>query len=129
MITPPNEVVVVDLDQNTLTCKSLPAGVTPRHKRDKARHKLLAALGSSFRESSLSAKLTIASERSVPLEYRVSFPKGAFRNINRVHHGPTRPRYLGERLVPPTWWHHNAVVAVFDKILADKVSFLLSSYR
>lgn len=66
--------------------------------------------------------LTKASERSVPLEYRVSFPKGAFRNINRVHHGPNRPRYLGERLLAPGWWHHNQIVAVFDKILADQVS-------
>lgn len=50
LITPPSEVAVVDLDQNTLTCKTLPAGVTPRHKRDKTRYKLLAAMGSGFRE-------------------------------------------------------------------------------
>ncbi|KLT44188.1 hypothetical protein CC85DRAFT_257235, partial [Cutaneotrichosporon oleaginosum] len=111
VITPPNEVVVVDLDQNTLTCKSPPAGISTSHKRDKQRHKLAAAMGHGF-----------PAERSVPLEYRVSFPKGAFRNINRIHHGPTRPRYLGERLTSPAWWNQSTVIAVLDKILADRVS-------
>jgi hypothetical protein len=55
------------------------------------------------------------------MEYRVSFPKGSFRNVNRVLHGPVRPRYLGERLHIPSWWNQTAVIAVFDKIMADKV--------
>lgn len=114
MLTPPPEVVIVDLDTNTVSCKAFPAGVvTPREKRMKARAKLLASFGPSY-----------PSEKSVPFEYRVSFPKGAFRNINRVNHGPIRPRYLGERLHPPDWWNQNAVISVFDKIMADKVSFL-----
>ncbi|BEI89114.1 uncharacterized protein CcaverHIS019_0204760 [Cutaneotrichosporon cavernicola] len=108
-VSPPNEVVIVDLDQNTLTCKSRPASISTGHKRDKQRHKLVAAMGSAF-----------PSERSVPFEFRVSFLKGSFRNINRIHHGPTRPRYLGERLEPPAWWNQSSVVAVFDKILADR---------
>lgn len=119
-VAPPAEVVIVDLDMNTLTCKSFPPGVTPRHKGEKTRHKLSAALGDDFREF-VDIFLTTASERSVPLEYRVSFPKGSFRNFNRVLHGPTRPRYLGERLVAPTWWNQGAIIAVFDKIMADKV--------
>ena len=83
--------------------------VTPRHKREKARSKLLTALGQNF-----------PTERSVPTEYRVSFPKGSFRNIHRINHGMTRPRYLSERLVTPGWWNQSAVIAVFDKIMADK---------
>lgn len=112
MLTPPPEVVIVDLDTNTVSCKAFPSGVvTPREKRMKARAKLLASFGPSY-----------PSEKSVPFEYRVSFPKGAFRNINRVNHGPVRPRYLGERLLPPDWWNQSAVISVFDKIMADKVS-------
>lgn len=57
----------------------------------------------------------------MPLEYRVSFPKGAFRNINRVRHGPVRPRYLADRLYPPPWWNQGTIIAVFDKVMADKV--------
>ncbi|GMK57249.1 hypothetical protein CspeluHIS016_0400830 [Cutaneotrichosporon spelunceum] len=109
VVSPPNEVVIVDLDQNTLICKSRPPSLSTGHKREKQRQRLVAAMGSAF-----------PSERSVPLEFRVSFPKGAFRNINRIHHGPIRPRYLGERLEPPAWWNQSSVVAVFDKILADR---------
>lgn len=57
------------------------------------------------------------------MEYRVSFPKGSFRNVKRVLHGPVRPRYLGERLHIPSWWNQTAVIAVFDKIMADKVGY------
>lgn len=114
MLTPPPEVVIVDLDANSVSCKAFPPGVvTPREKRMKARAKLLAAFGPAY-----------PSEKSVPFEYRVSFPKGAFRNINRVSHGPVRPRYLAERLLPPDWWNRDAVISVFDKIMADKVSSL-----
>jgi hypothetical protein len=55
----------------------------------------------------------------------VSFPKGSFRNIHQVYHGPSRPRYLSERLVTPIWWNQSAVIAVFDKIMADKVGDLI----
>ncbi|KAL1406980.1 hypothetical protein Q8F55_006393 [Vanrija albida] len=110
LVTPPPEVVVVDLDTNSLTVKSLPAAALPsRQKREKARHRLMSALGHTY-----------PSEHSVAIDYRATFPKGIFRNINNVTHGPVRPRYLGERLDPPEWWNQSAVVAVFDRILADK---------
>ncbi|WWC68082.1 uncharacterized protein I206_102001 [Kwoniella pini CBS 10737] len=32
----------------------------------------------------------------------------------------SKPHYLGERLKPPSWWRHEAIISVFDKILADK---------
>lgn len=41
---------MVDLDMNTLTCKSLPAGVTPRAKSEKIRQKLYIAMGCEYRE-------------------------------------------------------------------------------
>lgn len=110
LVTPPPEVVVVDLDTNSLTVKSLPTAAVPsRQKREKSRHRLMAALGHTY-----------PSEHSVPIDYRATFPKGVFRNINNVTHGLIRPRYLGERLNPPPWWNQSAVVAVFDRILADK---------
>ncbi|TXT13185.1 hypothetical protein VHUM_01586 [Vanrija humicola] len=107
LVTPPPEVVVVDLDTNSLTVKTLPTAAVPsRQKREKARQRVMAALGHTY-----------PSEHSVPIDYRATFPKGVFRNINNVTHGLIRPRYLGERLNPPEWWNQSAVVAVFDRIL------------
>ncbi|WWC59598.1 uncharacterized protein I303_102156 [Kwoniella dejecticola CBS 10117] len=93
LLAPPPEVVIIDIDTNSLSCKSPPAGViTPRPKREKIKQKLLAALGHSY-----------PMDRSIPMEF-----KGE------------RPHHLGERLKSPSWWRHEAIISVFDKILADK---------
>ncbi|WWC86769.1 uncharacterized protein L201_001648 [Kwoniella dendrophila CBS 6074] len=95
---------------SSLSCKSPPTGViTPRPKRDKMKQKLYAVLGNSY-----------PMDRSVPMEFKVSYPKGNFKNFNKFNHKGERPNYLGERLKAPGWWRHEAVVSVFDKILADK---------
>ncbi|WVQ79913.1 hypothetical protein IAT38_002014 [Cryptococcus sp. DSM 104549] len=110
LLVPPAEVVVVDLDTNSLACKSPPPHViTPRPRREKAKQKLLSALGPSF-----------PTDRSIPMEFKVSYPKGNFRNFNRFSYRGERPAFLGERLRAPGWWGFEAVVGVFDKILADK---------
>ncbi|OCF45755.1 hypothetical protein I317_00243 [Kwoniella heveanensis CBS 569] len=110
LLAPPAEVVIVDIDTNSLSCKSPPAGIiTPRQRREKVKQKLLAALGHHY-----------PSDRSIPMEFKVSYPKGNFRNFNRFTYKGERPHYLGERLKAPSWWRHEAVISVFDKILADK---------
>nr|XP_031858204.1 uncharacterized protein CI109_006347 [Kwoniella shandongensis]KAA5525276.1 hypothetical protein CI109_006347 [Kwoniella shandongensis] len=110
LLAPPSEVVIVDIDTNSLTCKSPPVGViTPRTRREKARQKLIAALGPDY-----------PSDRSIPMEFKVSYPKGNFRNFNRLNYKGERPSYLGERVRAPVWWKHETVLSVFDKILADK---------
>ncbi|WVR04747.1 hypothetical protein IAU60_001758 [Kwoniella sp. DSM 27419] len=107
---PPSEAVLVDLDTNTLTCESLPGGViTPRNKREKVRNRLYAALGAQY-----------PMDRTIPIEFKVSYPRGSFRNFHRVLYKGQRPHYLGERLKPPPWWHHEAIMAVFDKMLAER---------
>ncbi|WVQ98203.1 hypothetical protein IAU59_005325 [Kwoniella sp. CBS 9459] len=110
LLAPPAEVVIVDIDTNSLSCKSPPNGIiTPRQRREKFKQKLLAALGHHY-----------PSDRSIPMEFKVSYPKGNFRNFNRFTYKGERPHYLGERLKAPSWWRHEAVISVFDKILADK---------
>ncbi|WVF69649.1 hypothetical protein IAT40_004428 [Kwoniella sp. CBS 6097] len=110
LLAPPGEVVVVDIDTNSLSCKSPPVGIiTPRQRREKVKQKLLAALGPHY-----------PSDRSIPMEFKVSYPKGNFRNFNRFTYKGERPHYLGDRLKAPSWWRHEAVISVFDKILADK---------
>ncbi|ORY21289.1 AEX-3 domain-domain-containing protein [Naematelia encephala] len=110
MIPIPSEVVIIDIDSNSLTCKSPPANVvTPKIKRDKAKARVMAAFGPGF-----------PNDRSVPMEFKVSYPKGCFRNFNKMIHGAERPTFLGERLAPPKWWRHAEVFSVFDKIMLDK---------
>ncbi|OCF58670.1 hypothetical protein L486_03160 [Kwoniella mangroviensis CBS 10435] len=110
LLVPPPEAVIVDIDTNSLSCKSPPFGViTPRPKREKIKQKLLSALGHSY-----------PMDRSIPMEFKVSYPKGNFRNFNRFTYKGERPHYLGERLKAPSWWRHEAIISVFDKILADK---------
>ncbi|WWD00736.1 hypothetical protein V866_007671 [Kwoniella sp. B9012] len=95
---------------SSLSCKSPPVGViTPRPKREKIKQKLLSALGHSY-----------PMDRSIPMEFKVSYPKGNFRNFNRFTYKGERPHYLGDRLKAPSWWRHEAIISVFDKILADK---------
>ncbi|WRT64656.1 uncharacterized protein IL334_001590 [Kwoniella shivajii] len=71
--------------------------------------RVLAALGHSF-----------PMDRSIPMEFKVSYPKGNFRNFNRFTYKGERPHYLGERLKAPSWWRHEVVISAFDKILTDK---------
>ncbi|WWD07517.1 hypothetical protein V865_005618 [Kwoniella europaea PYCC6329] len=95
---------------SSLSCKSPPVGViTPRPKREKIKQKLLSALGHSY-----------PMDRSIPIEFKVSYPKGNFRDFNRFTYKGERPHYLGDRLKAPSWWRHEAIISVFDKILADK---------
>ncbi|WVQ69409.1 uncharacterized protein L199_007626 [Kwoniella botswanensis] len=97
-------------DFSSLSCKSPPVGaITPRPKREKIKQKLLSTLGHSY-----------PMDRSIPMEFKVSYPKGNFRNFNRFTCKGERPHYLGERLKAPSWWRHEAIISVFDKILADK---------
>ncbi|EIW71142.1 hypothetical protein TREMEDRAFT_27360, partial [Tremella mesenterica DSM 1558] len=113
VVAPPAEVVVVDLDT-----KSPPANVvTPKHKRDKARTKIRNALGPSY-----------PVEKSIPMEFKVSYPTSAFRNFNKIYNtrDQERPRYLGDRFKPPGWWKHAEVLSVFDKVMHDKVSGISS---
>ncbi|ODN79529.1 hypothetical protein L202_03489 [Cryptococcus amylolentus CBS 6039] len=111
LLAPPAQVVIVDIDTNSLSCRSPPPNViTPRPRREKAKHKLLAALGPSY-----------PTDRSIPMEFKVSYPKGSFRPFNKMTWAKgERPAYLGERLRVPGWWKAESVVVVFDKIIADK---------
>ncbi|WVQ75890.1 hypothetical protein IAR50_005524 [Cryptococcus sp. DSM 104548] len=111
LLAPPAEVVIVDIDTNSLSCRSPPPNViSPRPRREKSKHKLLAALGPSY-----------PTDRSVPMEFKVSYPKGSFRPFNKMTWAKgERPAYLGERLRVPGWWKAASVIVVFDKILADK---------
>ena len=65
---------------------------------------------------------TPALDMSIHMEFKVSYPKGCFRNLNRITSAGNRPPYLGERLRAPSWWRQSEVMAVFDKILLDKVT-------
>ncbi|ODO08610.1 hypothetical protein L198_00341 [Cryptococcus wingfieldii CBS 7118] len=111
LLVPPAQVVIVDIDTNSLSCRSPPPNViTPRPRREKSKHKLLAALGPSY-----------PTDRSIPMEFKVSYPKGSFRPFNKMTWAKgEKPAYLGERLRVPGWWKAESVVVVFDKILADK---------
>ena len=62
------------------------------------------------------------------MEFKISYPKGAFRNFNRFVHGHHRPTYLGERLKPPSWWKQTEIITAFDKVMHDKVSSSLGSW-
>lgn len=111
VVAPPAEVVIVDLDSNSLSCRSPLANViSPRARREKAKQKLLAALGPTY-----------PADRSIPMEFKVSYPKGAFRPLNKITWSTVeRPNFLGERLREPGWWKFESVMSVFDKILAHK---------
>jgi hypothetical protein len=57
------------------------------------------------------------------MEFKVSYPKGTFRNFNKIHYNETqRPNYLGERVKAPHWWKQAEVIAAFDKVMVDRVS-------
>lgn len=58
----------------------------------------------------------------MPVEFKISYPRGAFRNINRMVYGNERPAFLGERLKPPQWWKQTEIISAFDKVMLDKVS-------
>jgi len=68
-----------------------------------------------------------ALDRSIPSEFKVSYPKGSFRNFNRFVHETARPSYLGEGMRVPSWWKHTDVITVFDKIMLDKVTLAFCS--
>ena len=68
-------------------------------------------------------------DKSIPMEFKVSYPRGTFRNLNKFMHGPDRPPFLGDRLRAPAWWEQVNVMTAFDKILLDKVTFLHGSHE
>ncbi|WVN89327.1 uncharacterized protein L203_104549 [Cryptococcus depauperatus CBS 7841] len=111
LLAPPGEVAIVDLDSNSLSCRTPPVNViSPRHRREKVKQRLLAALGPSY-----------PSDRSIPMEFKVSYPKGTFRPLNKMTWSKgDRPTFLGERLRSPGWWKFESVIEVFDKFLTDK---------
>lgn len=138
-MAPPAEVVIVDLDSkyvlspllnpswrltmmihSSLSCRSPLANViSPRARREKAKQKLLAALGPTY-----------PADRSIPMEFKVSYPKGAFRPLNKITWSTVeRPNFLGERLREPGWWKFESVMSVFEKMLAHKVCVFFSCRR
>ncbi|UOH84230.1 hypothetical protein LQV05_001024 [Cryptococcus neoformans] len=112
LLAPPAEVVIVDIDSNSLSCRSPLANViSPRPRREKAKQKLFAALGPTY-----------PADRSIPMEFKVSYPKGAFRPLNKITRSKAeRPNFLGERLREHGWWKFESVMSVFDKMFAYKV--------
>lgn len=97
---------------SSLSCRSPLANVIlPRPRREKGKQKLLAALGPTY-----------PADRSIPMEFKVSYPKGAFRPLNRITWSKAeRLNFLGERLREPGWWNFESVMSVFDKMFAYKV--------
>lgn len=52
---------------------------------------------------------------------------GCFQHLNRLTFPPGRkPKYVGQPMSPPSWWHQTKTMTAFDKIMADKVSTLMS---
>jgi len=131
----PSDVLVVDIDSkyacescwdhsdgDELPCLRISASRRrgPRARREKSKYKFLSALGPNFRASLIHnpADTRTALDRSIPMEFKVSYPKGCFRNLIRFIHSPERPTHLGERIRAPIWWN---IISVCDKIIFDKV--------
>lgn len=88
-----------------------PHVISPRPRREKAKQKLFAVLGPTY-----------PADRSIPMEFKVSYPKGEFRPLNRITWSKAeRPNFLGERLREPGWWNFESFMSVFDKMFAYKV--------
>ena len=85
--------------------------------------------GLSYALIGWSAELIVhsAAEKSIPIEFKVSYPRGHFRNFNKFIHGSQRPSFLGERLRAPAWWKQTEVISAFDKVMHDKVRGLSPS--
>jgi hypothetical protein len=67
-----------------------------------------------------------AIDRTVPKELKVAFLSKRFRTFNKVSHhkpgGSPPPQFLADKVPTPSWWKGGEVLAVFDKIMLDKVS-------
>lgn len=124
MVTFPSEVVIVDIDTNTITCTTPPAKVlSTRAQREKVKQRIFAAFGADFRgccPCSSDESLISALDRSIPMEFKATYPRGTFRNINKVIHN-VRPAFLGERLRAPNWYKHLEIVKAFDRVMLEKV--------
>lgn len=105
--------------RSLLSCRLPLANViSPRPRREKAKQKLFAALGPTY-----------PADRSIPMEFKVSYPKGVFRPLNRITWSKAeRPNFLGERLREPGWWNFESVMSVFDKMFAYKVCVFCAVY-
>ena len=99
-------------DGSTLSCANPPISfLNSRARRDKARQRLATAFGPG-----------LPADRSVPTEFKICFPNGAFANLNNMHVSGVRPAFLrGERIRAPAWWQHAEVMAPFDKVMLGKV--------
>jgi len=126
MVTIPSEVLIVDVDTNTATCTSPPPKVlSTRSQREKTKQRIFAACPNirERRSSCSRTRLTKAMDKSIPIEFKATYPKGTFRNINKVNHS-VRPIFLGERLKTPSWYKHVDLVKTFDRIMLEKVGRL-----
>lgn len=66
--------------------------------------------------------ISVSTDRSVPMDFKVSFPQGCFRNISRFIFKEMRPSFVDRQLHAPSWWKSKEVIAVFDKVMTDRVS-------
>ncbi|GAA5832149.1 hypothetical protein JCM11251_004256 [Rhodosporidiobolus azoricus] len=100
------EIVIVDLDNNSVTCsKPAPGALSTGALRDKARKKLEAAIGD------------LGGQHGVPIELEETFPDGRFRPFCKVEvAGQARE---AERLKPHWEWDEALVLTKFDSILSE----------
>ena len=65
----------------------------------------------------------------MPKELKVAFLSKRFRTFNKVSHhkpeGSPPPQFLADKVPTPSWWKGGEVLAVFDKIMLEKVSCLV----
>ncbi|KDE07824.1 hypothetical protein MVLG_01919 [Microbotryum lychnidis-dioicae p1A1 Lamole] len=103
------EVVVVDLDSNTVNCdRPQPGSITSGLLRDKARKRLEVAIGN------------VGGHYGVPSDLVEAFPAGRFRPFDQVEvSGVVRD---AERIKPSdSWaWDQERVIQTFDAILAEQ---------
>lgn len=63
----------------------------------------------------------------MPKELKVAFLSKRFRTFNKVSHhkpeGSPPPQFLADKVPTPSWWKGGEVLAVFDKIMLEKVSY------
>ncbi|KAH9812207.1 AEX-3 domain-containing protein [Melampsora americana] len=103
----PQEVMIVDLDTNNITCpKPHPQAYSKGQTRIKIERKLEEVIG------------TLGGVRGVPPEFHEAFPGGRFRPFSAVEIKDSPSE--AERLLPPAEWNWDQTKAVmaFDSILS-----------
>lgn len=55
---------------------------------------------------------------------------GCFQHLNRLKFPNDRkPKYIGQAMVPPSWWRQTEIMTALDKIMANKVRECMADVR